>query len=516
VVFRQLRVRFRRRVDFSDHLRQAVLPMSAFIDAVRAQPTVFAIIAAFLAGMIGIGFWARSARSSVAAGGAKTFLDEYFLAGRSLGGLALAMTTVTTYTSASSFIGGPGIAYSLGLGWVLLSMIQVPTAFLTLGILGQRLREFGDRTGALTVSQYLFHRYKSNLLVGLTSLLMLIFFIAIMLAQFIGGARLFQAVTGLPYVSGLVIFCITVGVYTTIGGFRAVVLTDIIQGLVMLGASFAVLFGVINAGGGMAAILERLAAIDPGLLRPTGANGAIPVPMLFSFWVLVGVGVLGLPQTTQKCLAFRDDQSLRRAMIYGTVVIGVILLATHLAGALGRGVLPDLPAGDLIMPTLIMRLMPPALSGLFAAGVLSAIMSTVSSMLIIASATMFRDVYIAWRLKGDVHRASPGFARKASLGLTGLLGAIVFILALEPPDLLAWINLFAFGGLEATFFWPILLGLFWKGANRTGALFSIVAGVVCFIGMNVAKTSFLGLHAIVWSLALAGIAFLVGNRLHRG
>lgn len=491
--------------------------MTAFIDAILAQPVVFGIIVFFLLGMIGIGFWARWARaSSVAGGGAKKFLDEYFLAGRSLGGLALAMTTITTYTSASSFIGGPGIAYSLGLGWVLLSMIQVPTAFLTLGVLGRRLSEFSHKTGALTVSQYLYHRYKSNLLVALTSLLMIVFFIAIMLAQFIGGARLFQAITGLPYASGLVIFCITVGIYTTIGGFRAVVLTDIIQGIVMLGASFAILFGVINAGGGITAIVERLGAIDPGLLRPTGANNSIPVPMLFSFWVLVGIGVLGLPQTTQKCLAFRDDKSLRRAMIYGTVVIGIILLATHLAGALGRGVLPDLPAGDLIMPTLIIRLMPPALAGLFAAGVLSAIMSTVSSMLIIASATLFRDVYIAWHLKGDVQKASPEFARKASLGLTGLLGIVVFILALEPPDLLAWINLFAFGGLEATFFWPILLGLLWKGANRSGAFCSIAVGVICFIGMNVMKVSFLGLHAIVWSLALAGIAFVIGNKLQRG
>lgn len=489
--------------------------MTAFFDAVLARPVVFAVIAVFLLGMIGIGFWARRAGEVSRSGGARKFLEEYFLAGRSLGGFALAMSTITAYTSASSFIGGPGIAYSLGMGWVLLTMIQVPTAFLTFGLLGRRFIEFSRETGALTVSRYLYHRYGSHLLVGLTSVLMIVFFIAIMLAQFIGGARLFQAITGLPYTTGLLVFCITVGLYTTIGGFRAVVFTDIIQGLVMLAASAAILWGVIEAGGGIAASFERLAAIDPGLLRPTGVNGSIPAPMLFSFWVLVGVGVLGLPQTAQKCLAYRDDRALLRAMVYGTVVIGLILLATHLAGALGRGVIPDLPAGDLIMPTLIMRLMPPLLSGLFAAGVLSAIMSTVSSMLIIASATLIQDVYIAWRLRGEVEKARPDFIKKLSLGLTAFLGVTVFLLALEPPDLLAWINLFAFGGLEAVFFWPILLGLFWRKANRTGALWSVCGGVASFIGMNVAKISFFTMHPIAPSLVVAGLAFLCGNALHR-
>ena len=489
--------------------------MNALYAAVVAQPIIFGVIAVFLLCMIVMGFWANRAGLASRSGGAKKFLEEYFLAGRSLGGFALAMSTITAYTSASSFIGGPGIAYSLGLGWVLLTMIQVPTAFLTFGLLGRRFIAFSRKTGALSVSRYLYHRYGSHLLVGVTSSLMIVFFIAIMLAQFIGGARLFQALTGLPYASGLVVFCITVGVYTTIGGFRAVVLTDIIQGLVMLVASVAILWGVIDAGGGVAASFGRLAAIDPGLLRPTGVDNSIPMPMLFSFWVLVGVGVLGLPQTAQKCLVFHDDKALFRAMVYGTVVIGFILFATHLAGALGRGVVPDLPAGDLIMPTLIVRLMPPLLCGLFAAGVLSAIMSTVSSMLIIASATLIQDVYIAWRLKGDMDAANPGFVRKLSLGLTGILGGAVFVLALEPPDLLAWINLFAFGGLEATFFWPILLGLFWKRANRTGALWSVCAGVVSFIGINVGKLSIAGMHPIIPSLLAAGLAFLCGNALHR-
>ncbi len=481
------------------------------------KPVLIGTIVLYLVGMCAIGVWAsragaRAMRQSAKVSGARGFMEEYFLGGRGMGGLALAMAIVTTYTSASSFIGGPGIAYTLGLGWVLLAMIQVPTTFLTLGVLGRRFAAFSRSTGAVTISDFLRKRYKSEFLVGVTSLFMLIFFMAVMLAQFIGGARLFQAMTGAPYVAGLVLFGLTVVLYTTVGGFRAVVITDVVQGMIMLFASTAVLWGVISAGGGLSGVFQKLAAIDPGLLKPSGPNGAISMPFLFSFWILVGLGILGLPQTAQKCMAFKDDNSLKKAMIYGTVIIGFILLCTHLTGALGRAVIGDLEAGDLVMPTLTLKLLPPFWAGMFIAGVLAAIMSTVSSMLIIASATITRDIYIQWYLKGNEERANPRFVRRSSVAITAVLGVGVFALALNPPDLLVWINLFAFGGLEAVFLWPVILGLYWKRANSFGALCSVWVGIICFLGLTLSKPPMAGVHPIVPSLALSGIAFWIGNR----
>lgn len=101
---------------------------------------------------------------------------------------------------------------------------------------------------------------------------------AAMLAQFIGGARLFQAVTGYPYIVGLALFGLTVILYTAVGGFRAVVLTDAIQGMVMVFASVVVLVAVVNAGGGMERCVATLKAIDPGLITPTGPGDAVPQP----------------------------------------------------------------------------------------------------------------------------------------------------------------------------------------------------------------------------------------------
>ena len=455
-------------------------------------------IVLYLALSFAVALWAgrRSRKHENASG----FLEEYFLGSRSMGGFVLAMTVVASYTSASSFIGGPGVAYTVGLSWVLLAMIQMPTVFLTIGVLGKRFAMEARAMNAVTITDYLRVRYGSDAVAILCSLALLVFFVAAMTAQFIGGARLFQAITGYPYEAGL-------------GGFRAVVLTDAMQGIVMTVAAVVVLLAVVQAGGGMEACMSRLKAIDPGLITPTGPKDAVPQPMILSFWVLVGLGVLGLPQTSQRCMGYKDSRAMHSAMIMGTVIIGFLLLSVHLAGALGRAVIPDLTVGDMAMPSLILELLPPFWAGVFIAGPLAAIMSTVDSMLLLASAAIIKDLYVQYILKGDSSRMPLQRIKRFSLGCTAAIGAIVFVAALEPPDLLVWINLFAFGGLEATFLWPLLLGLYWRNANAAGALSSILVGVACFFALSVLKPPMHGIHAIVPSTLAALLAFLLGNRL---
>ena len=241
--------------------------------------------------------------------------------------------------------------------------------------------------------------------------------------------------------------------------------------------------------------VATLKAIDPGLITPTGPGDAVPQPMILSFWVLVGLGILGLPQTSQKCMGYKDSRSMHDAMIMGTLIIGFLLLCVHLAGTLGRAVIPDLPAGDLAMPTLIMKLLSPFWAGVFIAGPLAAIMSTVDSMLLLASAAIIKDLYIHYGLKGDASRMTPARLQTMSLVCTAVIGLIVFASAIEPPDLLVWINLFAFGGLEAVFLWPIILGLYWKEANASGAVASIVAGVACFFALSILKPGMGGIRS---------------------
>ena len=441
------------------------------------------------------------------------FMEEYFVGNRSMNGLVLAMTIVATYTSASSFVGGPGVAYKLGLGWILLSMIQVPTAFLTIGILGKKFAQVGRHTNCMTFTDFLRARYSSPLVDIISSIAILIFFIASMVAQFIGGARLFEVLTGNSYFLGLLVFGISVTLYTTFGGFRAVVLTDTLQGAVMAIASFVILYCTVKTGGGLEHIMKHLATIDPGLITPTGANNAIPKPFIMSFWVLVGIAVLGLPQTTQKCLGFKDTKAMHNAMIIGTIVCGFTILAMHMVGAFGRAVVPGIEVGDMAIPTIVKSVMSPFWAGVFIAGPLAAIMSTVDSMLIMCSATIVKDLYFHYVLKEDRAKVSAKKIKTLSTITTAIIGLIVFVFAVTPPDLLVWINLFAFGGLEAVFFCPTIFGLYWKRANSTGAICSMLTGVATFFYFNISQISLYGTTPIVPSLTIAIIVFIIASFL---
>lgn len=434
------------------------------------------------------------------------FMEEYFIGSRSMGGLVLAMTLISSYVGASSFIGGPGVAYNLGLSWVFLACIQVPTAFFTLGILGKKLAIISRKINGVTITDYLRARYESNLVIVLASLMMLIFFIGTIVAQFVGGARLFESVTGLSYNFGLILFTAVVIIYTTFGGFRAVTITDAIQGIVMLLATGLLFFIILEKGNGMENIMKTILKTNPNLLTPD-SNGAVSKPFILSFWMLVGVGVLGLPVTEVRCMGFKDSKAMHRAMIIGTSIVGILMLGMHLVGVMGAAVEPGVEVGDKIIPILAIKNMHPILAGVFIAGPLAAIMSSVDSLLIMSSAAIVKDLYINYIDKNP----SESKIKKLSFATSLLLGIIVFVLALNPPKLLVWINLFALAGQEAAFFCPILFGLYWKRANATGAAVSMIFSVVFYLYTVIMNIKIMNMHQIVPTIVFSVLLFTIGS-----
>ncbi|MBQ6440890.1 MAG: sodium/pantothenate symporter [Mogibacterium sp.] len=467
----------------------------------------------------------RTSRKSARENSDKGFLSNYFAGSRSMGGVVLAMTLVATYTSASSFLGGPGLASSFGMSWSWVAGVQIGATFLTLGVLGKKFAMISRRTNSVTINDYLRARYKSPAVVIVCGVAMVVFFITQMIAQFIGGATLLQTVTGLPYWAGLLLFGAVVIIYTSVGGFKAVVTTDTIQGIVMTCGTFLLLFFVIRQAGGMDSIINTLDANNPGWdLMGKGEYGAEIAALrpgaLISFWVLVGIAVLGLPQTAVRCMGFKDTESMHKAMIYGTVVIGILMIGMHLAGTLAFPLLPEegLESTDQVIPYVVMKYMPAWAAGFFLAAPLAAVMSTIDSLLILASATIIKDIYVHYikKVPFDMQEAEKPEYEDAynkvpqySFALTAGIGIIACLLALNPPDVIVWINLFAFGGLEATFFWPVIGGLYWKKGNDKACLASVISGLAVFIFFNRVKILPLGIHEIIAGLIVSGIAYFV-------
>ena len=470
------------------------------------QHEIIAVLVVYLLAVFGLSLYAMRQRST------GTFLSEYFLGSRSMGGFVLAMTLTTTYVSASSFIGGPGAAYKYGLGWVLLAMIQVPTIWLSLGILGKKFAILARRYNAITLHDMLQARYQSRLLVWVASISLLVAFVGAIAVQFIGGARLLETAAGIKYENGLLIFGITIALYTAFGGFRASVLNDTMQGMVMLIGTIVLLVGIVHAAGGLHTAVETLEHIDPQLISPQGADNILSPAFMTSFWVLVCFGVIGLPHTAVRCISYKDSKAVHRGIIIGTVVVSLLMLGMHLAGALGRAILPDLTVPDLVIPTLMVQVLPPWAAGLFLAAPMAAIMSNVNAHLLQASATIIKDLWLSAQPE-KVHDEKR--LKRISTVTTLVLGILMMLAAWRPPEMIIWLNLLAFGGLEAVFLWPLVLGLYWERANAAGALSAMLVGGILYTLLATFKIQYLGFHPIVPALLFSLLAFLVGNRFGR-
>lgn len=459
------------------------------------MPLIGMLIVVFL-----VGIWAgKYVKSST------SFLQEYFLGGRSLGGFVLAMTMTATYGSASSFLGGPGVAYTEGLGWVLLAMSQVATGYFVLMILGKKFAIVTRSYKAITMVDFLKERYQSKWVVLFSSVSIIIFLFSAMAAQWIGGARLIESLTGLNYIGALFIFAISVMVYVIIGGFRAVALTDAIQGSIMLVGTLILLIATIIAGGGIENIIADLQTENPNLITPFGAEGNLTPLYVSSFWILVGVGVVALPQIAVRAMSYKNSKSMHRALIIGTVVVGFIMLNMHLIGVFARPILPGIDVADKVMPLLALEILPPWLAGIVLAAPMAAIMSTVDSLLLLVGSSVVKDLYLNYVQPDATERR----VKRLSVSVTAILGVIVFLMALNPPDLIIWLNLFAFGGLEAAFIWPIVMGLYWKKGNKYGALASMVTGVGVYVLTDRFEALALGMHAVVLPVMLSFIAYVV-------
>jgi sodium/pantothenate symporter len=279
--------------------------------------------------------------------------------------------------------------------------------------------------------------------------------------------------------------------------------------MVMLIGTIVLLVGVVHAAGGLHHAVDTLQKIDPQLVSPHGVDGILTPTFMTSFWVLVCFGVIGLPHTAVRCISYKDSKAVHRGIIIGTVVVALLMFGMHLAGALGRAVLPHLTVPDQVIPTLMVQVLPPWAAGLFLAAPMAAIMSNVNAHLLQASATIIKDL---WLSAQPAKKHNEQKLKRISTATTLVIGILMMLAAWRPPEMIIWLNLLAFGGLEAVFLWPLVMGLYWERANATGALSAMIVGGVLYAVLATFNIQYLGFHPIVPSLLLSLLAFVIGNR----
>ena len=444
----------------------------------------------------------------------KDFAKDYFIGGRTLGGFVLAMTTAATYSSVSTFVGGPGVAWVIGYGWLYMAIVQVVVIFLVLGVFGKKIALIAREIDAVTVIDVLRARYHSDFLANMAAVVIVAFFCATMVAQFVGAAKLFEAVTGFSYLTGLTMFGLIVVIYTTIGGFKGVAVTDACCAIAMIVGLCILMGGMMHAGGGFNKIMSYISTQHPDMLEPL-SRGKMPISLYISQWLLVGICTLSLPQSVVRGISYKDTKALHNAMIIGTVVIGAMTLVATWIGVISKGVLtaPITAYGnsvDNIMPAAIVQSLTPFWAGVIIIGPIAATISTVSSLLLSSSSSIVKDVYMNIKGKRE-EQLSNNQIRLYSLGATIILGLFVYAIAIKPPSVIWQINMFAFGGLETAFFWVLIFGLFWPKANKYGAIAAMGGGVIIYCLAMVFKIKVLDLHQIVLGIGLSLLCFFIGN-----
>lgn len=244
-------------------------------------------------------------------------------------------------------------------------------------------------------------------------------------------------------------------------------------------------------------------------MTPQGPNDKLGFTFMTSFWVLVCFGIIGLPQTAIRGFAFKDSKALHRGIVIGTLVVALVMMTIHLAGALGRAVLPDLTVPDKVIPTLMLHVLHPVVAGIFLATPMAAIMSTLDSHLLQSSSIFIKDLYLSINPNAIKDQRK---LKLFSTAMTLILTVLVVVMAYNPPDMLIWLNLLALGGLESAFLWVLVLGLFWEKANAHGAITSMIVGVGVYVFFTVTGIKIFEFHQIVPSLVISLIAFLIGNK----
>ncbi len=435
--------------------------------------------------------------------------QEFYAAGRGLGGVIVALIIAGGLASAGTFIAGPGMTYEYGYSWVLINNFQIFMNLMLLAPIGIVVGVVARRVNAITYLDLFKARYQSKAIIVGLAILVTVFLLPYMSTQFVGAARVISQMTGMGYFASLALGSLVVLIYCVLGGMRGTSLATLIQGVVITVGCFILFIGTVNHAGGFRSSTEILAAQDMNFLSPT-RGGEFSPSFAFSIACLTGYFVVGMPHAMLGALTYKNTKALKRGIWMGAILVLLWTLLLCLAGVIGRSIKPDLTVSDEICPWLAMHVVPEALGGIVLAGIVAGIQTTVAAMAIIITSSIARN--LLKELKPDMSGGTVKFASRLTMG--GCL-VVAIALALLQPKLIQWIIFFSIGGLEAATFAPILLGMFWKRGNKWGTAASIIWGMVIYaLGNTVApQVGLFGTHPSLVSVVSAVIVYVVVSLL---
>jgi SSS family transporter len=406
-------------------------------------------------------------------------LDNYYVGGRQLGGVALGVSFFATFASTNSYVGHAGKGYEYGLPWLSMAALIVLFTYLSWTTVAPRLRRFTTHWDALTLPDYLQQRFgarhpalrvAAGLVIVFSSVLYLV-------AIFKGAGSVFQMFLGIPYEAAVAITLLIVMAYTSVGGFVSVVRTDVVQGALMVIGSVTIFYFVTTAAGGVGRLPEL--ADRPETAQLLGWGAGLPLVVLLGIALSGSLKLLVDPRQISRFYALKDERSVRTGIWVAVIGIAIIQFSLFPVGLYARFLLDGVTDTDLIIPTLVND---PAVFPLWAGdfliiAIIGAAMSSMDSVLLVAASVLYKD------LVEVIRPAARPVARPVSWTRAGVIGIAMLsaLVALKPPGGIVEITIFS-GSLYAACFFPaILFGLHWRRGNAAAVLASMAAGVAVLL-----------------------------------
>ena len=471
--------------------------------AIQPSPIPFyTVLVLYLGIMAFIGWYAGRKTNS---------LGDFFVLSGKAGVVVSGIAYFSTQFSMGTFLGTPGTIYGVGYAGM---AISVPGAvfcmILPALLIGRKLITLGHKYGFLTMADYLTDRYDSKVMSGVLGIMMLFFLIPMMGAQIIGAGVIVHVFTGLPEWVGVVGMGIIVILYCMTGGMQGAMMTDVIQGSLMIATAIVTFVVSIVMGGGFSNINQTLHSMNEAYLTFPGANGYMPWTYYVSNIVLWSFFTMGQPHLFTKFFAMKDHKTMFKAILLGTA--GMFFSATLIewAGVNGIATIQNIEKADQIVPMILQRGLNPFLASIFIAGIVAAGMSTIDGILVTTTGAVTRDIYQKLVNKN----ATDESVMKLSKVITVIIGILVICFGVFQPGSIFEINLFAFSGM-AIFVVPILFGIYWKKATAKGAIAAVVTGVISLLLFNLnpsVKALALGFHALFPTTIISAIVMVIVSK----
>lgn len=438
-------------------------------------------------------------------------IGDFFVLSGKAGVVVSGIAYFSTQFSMGTFLGTPGTIYGVGYAGM---AISVPGAvfcmILPALLIGRKLITLGHKYGFLTMADYLTDRYHSKNMSGVLGVMMLFFLVPMMGAQIIGAGVIVHVFTGLSEWVGVVGMGIIVILYCMTGGMKGAMMTDVIQGSLMIATAVVTFIVSIVMGGGFSNINHTLQSMNEAYLTFPGANGYMPWTYYISNIVLWSFFTMGQPHLFTKFFAMKDHKTMFKAILLGTA--GMFFSATLIewAGVNGIASIQNIEKADQIIPMILQRGMNPFLASIFIAGIVAAGMSTIDGILVTTTGAVTRDIYQKIINKNATDEAVMSLSKV----VTVIIGIVVICFGVFQPGSIFEINLFAFSGM-AIFVVPILFGIYWKKATAKGAIASVIVGIISLLLFTLnpsVKALAMGFHALFPTTIIASIVMIVVSK----